>query len=161
MCFVMEGFLGGQKRQRAQFGVALSRQAPLCLSSLGQEALQLSFFFHFFLSLPPGCPTWGSFPTLLPPLNSSTRHIHKGKQYSLWCCTIVNLKKWGFMKSYYNMDLKLLGNVLEDRDTTFLFCPYKHLFVVFSRLYREPLPDRHWWMCQHTLQKWCQMHGWA
>lgn len=41
----------GQKRQRPQFGVALSRQAPLCLSSLGQEALQLSFFLHFFLSL--------------------------------------------------------------------------------------------------------------
>lgn len=48
--------LGGQKRQRAQFGVALRRQAPLCLSSLGQEALQLSFFLHFFLSL-PACPT--------------------------------------------------------------------------------------------------------
>lgn len=31
----------------------------------------------------------------------------------------------------------------------------------FSRLYREPLPDRHWWMCQHTLQKWRQMHRWA
>lgn len=54
--------LGGQKRQRAQFGVALSRQAPLCLSSLGQEALQLSFFFHFFLSLPPRLLYMSSFP---------------------------------------------------------------------------------------------------
>lgn len=45
--------LVGQKRQRAQFGVALSRQALLCLSPLGQKASQLSFFPHFFPSLPP------------------------------------------------------------------------------------------------------------
>lgn len=32
-----KGF-GGQKRQQAQFGVTLSRQALLCLSPLGQEA---------------------------------------------------------------------------------------------------------------------------
>lgn len=42
---------GGQKRQRAQFGVALSRQAPLCLISWSGGLA--TFILFSFLSLSP------------------------------------------------------------------------------------------------------------
>lgn len=63
MRFVMEKFWG-TKEATGSVG-ALSRQTLLCLSPLGQEASQLSFFPHFIPSLPPLYMNWLPHSTLL------------------------------------------------------------------------------------------------
>lgn len=114
-----DGRVSGDKRGNGLRLVLHWADRPLFVSHLlVRRPCNFHSFFYFFLSL-SACPTWVSFPALIPPLNNSAGDMHGGKLYSLWCCKIGNFKKWGFMKSYYNIDLKLLWR---QRHTTSLSC---------------------------------------